>query len=73
MSYKDKTFCPESDKGNPKCLQCERFFDEQEYLNACDRTGYEIPVAWFLEPPCKKKERSLLKRRPPKPLRVGCK
>ena len=54
MSYKDKTFCPESDRNNPKCLSCDRFFDEQEYLKACDRTGYKIPVSWFLEPPCNK-------------------
>lgn len=58
MSYKDKTFCPESDRNDPKCLSCDRFFDEQEYLKACDRTGYKIPVAWFLEPPCEKRKES---------------
>lgn len=58
MSYKDKTFCPESDRNNPKCLSCDRFFDEQEYLKACDRTGYEIPVSWFLKPPCEKRKES---------------
>lgn len=52
MSYKDKTFCPKSDRNNPKCLSCDCFFDEQEHLKACDRTGYTIPVSWFLKPPC---------------------
>lgn len=60
MSYRDKTFCPKSAKDNPKCLSCNRFFDEQAYHNACDKAGYEIPVSWFLEPPCNKttKERT---------------
>lgn len=52
MSYKDKTFCPKADKNNPKCIQCDRFFDENEYNEACVKAGFEIPVAWFLEPPC---------------------
>lgn len=52
MSYKDKTFCPKADKNNPKCIQCDRFFDENEYNKFCIKAGFEIPVAWFLEPPC---------------------
>lgn len=52
MSYKDKTFCPKADKNNPKCIQCDRFFDSNEYNIACEKAGFEIPVAWFLEPPC---------------------
>jgi hypothetical protein len=52
MSYKDKTFCPKADKNNSKCIQCDRFFDENEYNEACVKEGFEIPVSWFLEPPC---------------------
>lgn len=52
MSYKDKTFCPKADKNNPKCIQCDRFFDENEYNISCAKAGFKIPVAWFLEPPC---------------------
>lgn len=52
MSYKDKTFCPKSDKDNPKCVQCERFFDKEEYDRVCAKEGFEIPVCWFLEPSC---------------------
>lgn len=61
MSYRDKTFCPKSDRNNPRCFQCDRFFNEQEYLKACDRTGYEIPVSWFLEPPCEKTTKESVK------------
>lgn len=52
MSYKDKTFCPKSDRNNPKCLSCDRFFDKEEYERFCEKEGFEIPVCWFLEPPC---------------------
>ena len=55
MSYLDRTFCPKSNKGDPKCLSCDRFFDKQKYRKVCDKIGYEIPVSWFLEPPCEKK------------------
>ena len=55
MSYKDKTFCPKSDKDNPKCLHCDRFFDREEYDKTCAKEGFEIPVCWFLEPPCEEK------------------
>jgi hypothetical protein len=51
-TYKDKTFCPKADKNNSKCIQCDRFFDENEYNEACVKEGFEIPVSWFLEPPC---------------------
>lgn len=56
MSYRDRTFCPKSDKDNPKCLSCYRFFDKEEYNRVCDEIGYEIPVLWFLEPPCGDKD-----------------
>ena len=57
MSYKDKTFCPKADKNKPKCIQCDRFFDENEYNEACVKEGFEIPVSWFLEPPCEKENK----------------
>lgn len=52
MSYRDKTFCPKSDRNNPKCVQCDRFFDREAYARTCEKAGFEIPVAWFLKPPC---------------------
>ena len=62
MSYKDKTFCPKSDRNNPKCIHCERFFDREEYDKTCAKAGFEIPVAWFLKPSCEKENKDVLER-----------
>jgi len=52
MCYKDKTFCPKSDKKNPKCVECYRFFDKNIYEKNCKERGFKMPIAWFLKPPC---------------------
>lgn len=57
MSYRDKTFCPKSDKDNHKCVQCDRYFDKAEYDRISEKNGWKEPVCWFLEPPCGDKDK----------------
>lgn len=52
LSYRDRAFCPKSDRNNPKCVKCDRFFDKAEYEYLCAKKGFKMPVCWFLEPPC---------------------
>ena len=61
LSYRDRAFCPKSDRNNPKCVQCDRFFDREAYDKTCEKSGFEIPVAWFLEPPCRNNDATNLK------------
>lgn len=52
ICYKDKTFCPKSDAKNPKCVECDRFFDKNAYEKNCKERGFKMPISWFLKPPC---------------------
>ena len=61
LSYRDRAFCQKSDRNNPKCVLCDRFFDREAYDKTCEKRGFEIPVAWFLEPPCRNNDATNLK------------
>lgn len=56
LSYRDRAFCPKSDRNNPKCVQCDRYFDKAEYEYLCAKKGFKMPICWFVNPPCGDKD-----------------
>lgn len=55
IGYKNKTLC-RGYKESEKCKACDRYFNQKEYDQFCEKRGFKLPISLFTKPLCEEEK-----------------